>query len=265
MLYYLRRACLVIFLFALTATSVQARCKFADLSWAWIAWEPFLFKNQQDQFQGIDYEIVSNVLQRTGCSFSLTNKEIPWRRQLAWLATGKIDLMTGASRTATREQFALFSEPYRVEFVTIFVRVEDKEKFAIKQLAGLLKLDIKGLGYDKGSYYGEEFQRLQSQPEFMPLLHSGNEDSNFNRLIHHRLDAVIADEIAGELIIEQLNQQNTIVALKDFRIATGNIHAMFSKKTTSPEALEQFNQELKKFKETAEYQTILERFRNGKK
>ena len=55
------------------------------------------------------------------------------------------------------------------------------------------------------------------------------------------------------------------MALKDFRIATGNIHAMFSKKTTSPEALEQFNQELKKFKETAEYQTIFEHFRNGKK
>ncbi|MCE0555676.1 transporter substrate-binding domain-containing protein [Motilimonas sp. E26] len=258
------RSALAMAVYGISAFSPAfATCNQASLTWGWVAWEPFIYQSRQGAMQGIDYEIVSQVFQQTGCLFSVTDKEIPWRRQLAWLEAGEIDVMTGASKTAEREQYALFSLPYRTESVTLFIRKADQESFAIKQLSDLTQSKLHRLGYYKGTYYGEEFSLLQQKPEFQALLQSDIEINNFTRLLNNRIDAVLADEIVGQLLIEQLKQQDNIVPLKGFSIKTGGIHVMFSKKTTSEAFITQFNQALTKFKASSEYQRILQRYLKG--
>ena len=140
----------------------------------------------------------------------------------------------------------------------------DREKFKIKQLDDLNLIDFRGLGYNKGTYYGMEFNQLQDNAKFSALLQSDLEINNFKRLLSNRLDGVIVDEIAGQQFLQQLGETDTIVPLADFRITTGDIHVMFSKQSVSPDMVELFNNELVKLKASQTYQAILDKYSGEK-
>ena len=242
----------------------HAACPNKPLAWGWVTWAPFIYQDDQKKFTGLDHEIVSRVLAQTACQWTMSENQIPWRRQLAWIEVGELDLISGAAKTTEREKYAYFSAPYRSESVTIFVRKADREKFKIKQLDDLNLIDFRGLGYNKGTYYGMEFNQLQDNAKFSALLQSDLEINNFKRLLSNRLDGVIVDEIAGQQFLQQLGETDTIVPLADFRITTGDIHVMFSKQSVSPDMVELFNNELVKLKASQTYQAILDKYSGEK-
>lgn len=255
------RCAYLITLFSLLSFGpAHAACQKKPLVWGWVTWDPFIYQNDEKKFTGLDHELVSRVLAQTACQWTMSENQIPWRRQLAWIEVGELDLITGASKTTEREKFAYFSDPYRSESVTIFVRKADREKYKIKQLQDLNLTHFRGLGYNKGTYYGQEFNQLQASAKFSDLLQSDLEINNFKRLLNHRLDGVIVDETAGQRFLQQLGETDTIVPLADFRITTGDIHVMFSKKSVTPEMVELFNSELLKLKTSQNYQAIIDKY-----
>ncbi|MFO6423049.1 substrate-binding periplasmic protein [Motilimonas sp. KMU-193] len=250
-----RLCCLCLLMFAPFA---NADCKNAPLIWGWIDWPPFIYQQENGEFKGIDYQIISQVMANTSCSIKLSDYPIPWRRQLAWLEIGKIAMMNGASKTAEREVYAYFSIPYRSESVSVFIRKEDLTRIAISELSQLLDLKLQSIGYSKGSYYGEEFAQLLNNKQFLQLLHSDFDINNFHRLNNKRVDAVIADSISGAELIKQLDLSDNIVAIPSIKIVTGDIHVMFSKKAVTPSFVEQFNQAIMRYKASAEYQQLMQ-------
>ncbi len=202
------------------------------------------------------------VLKHAGCTIRYQLQEVPWKRQLSWIKTGQSDFVTGASKTLERERYALFSLPYRDETVALFVRKTDEFKFSIHSLRDIPGSGIKRLGVYRGSYYGEEFARLSKQAKFIPYLYiADSEQQNLERLIMHRLDAVLMDVVSGVAMIKAAGLKSKLVQHPKIRIKTGTIHVMFSKSSVSTSMVEAFNQSLQKLKTHPEFQALFDKYR----
>jgi len=72
------------------------------------AWEPYQYKVIGDQVSGLDIELVEAVVNEICCR--LVFEQGTWVSLLAKLKAGDVDILLGASKTAAREEFALFSD-----------------------------------------------------------------------------------------------------------------------------------------------------------
>ena len=69
---------------------------------------------------GADIDLIKAIADEIGCS--VVPVELPWARILKEVEQGTLDLSTSTSWTPEREQWALFSEPYRETEIAIYVR-----------------------------------------------------------------------------------------------------------------------------------------------
>ena len=73
------------------------------VSVGWDPDEPWMFKDNET-LKGIDVDIVKAVLGSIGCT--PTFKNLPWERQLLYLESGELDMVTNASKQPEREAYA---------------------------------------------------------------------------------------------------------------------------------------------------------------
>ena len=88
------------------------------------AWEPYQYADVGDRVAGLDIELVAAVVEGMGCQ--LTYQQGTWVDLLTALKEGEVDILLGASKTETREQFAFFSDAYRMEEFSLYIRKGDK-------------------------------------------------------------------------------------------------------------------------------------------
>ena len=69
-------------------------------------------------------------------------------------------MAASASKTPEREEYALFSDPYRTESAVMYVRIEDAGKYNFDSLEDIIGTEFK-LAVTRGYYYGEEFEELK--------------------------------------------------------------------------------------------------------
>jgi len=74
-------------------------------------WKPIEFIDEKGNRQGINPDIASLVAQRTGIEFEYITLN-GWNALFQGLMNKEIDILAGASRTAEREEYLLFSQPY---------------------------------------------------------------------------------------------------------------------------------------------------------
>ncbi|MBU0912283.1 MAG: transporter substrate-binding domain-containing protein [Gammaproteobacteria bacterium] len=223
------------------------------------SWEPYQYVGMEQQASGLDIEIVQAVAGRMNCTLVLQHGT--WQDLLGQFRQGQLDVLLGASKTPAREEFALFSEPYRAEQFQLFVRKDDADKYNFDSVAEMVAAKHK-VGLISDYYYGEQITALygddQMRPQFVESMMS---EQNIAVLLDDQVDAVLEDSFVGAAIIRRkgLEQQ---VQPHSIKLDETPIYVMFSKSTVQPEQVSSFNQALQQLKDSGDYQLLIGKYQS---
>ncbi len=235
---------------------MQSSCQ---LNMGWDPWEPYQYLTPDDQVRGLDIDLVKAIANEAGCNVNYIQKS--WMALLQDLKDGNVDLLAGASKNKSREEFAYFSNEYRHESFILYVRAGETEKYTNKTLRGLLETDFK-LGVTEDYIYGDVATALQDDPLFKSkFVYVPVTEVNYYNLLQHKIDGFLEDPFVAAFTIKRKALQGQIEA-HPIEIHSGDVAIMFSKKSVKAETVADFNQALIRLKDSGEYQNILSKYRH---
>ncbi len=121
---------------SVTATEPVAEKPMCSIKMGWDPWEPYQYLSPDNQVRGLEIELISAIAKQANCNVEFVQSD--WMNLLKGIRDGSVDMLGGASKTAAREEFAMFSNPYRKESFVLYVRSEQLESYSGKNLETLL-------------------------------------------------------------------------------------------------------------------------------
>jgi ABC-type amino acid transport substrate-binding protein len=151
-------------------------------------WPPFTDEPGRARFA---VELVDEALDRAGIDASTAI--IDWEAVLPGLRSGKLDGSAALWRSAEREQFLLFSEPYLENRLVLVGR-----KGADVSATSLADLADKRLAVVGGYAYGEQLEEDRA-PE---LVRRESDEASLQTLLEGRADYMLVDDLVIQYILE---------------------------------------------------------------
>ncbi len=242
-------------LFSSNALAGQNDCK---LTLGYDSWEPYQYLDIGNEVKGLDIDLLLMVAKRMPCDVEYSQG--PWIDLLAQLRNGEIDILLGASKTKKREQFAMFSEPYRTEQFSLYVRKEDKAALNLKSFNDFIEKGKK-FGVVDDYFYGDELNELRDNDKNDQFVSAIIGEMNIARLLDDNIDAFFEDNIVGASMIRRKGLSSLIVP-HSLSITTGDVYVMFSRKSVSPETITDFNRGLNEVIKSGEYEALLSLYKH---
>ena len=225
----------------------------------WSSWHPFSFRDEQQQLQGLDIDLLEAIFNRAG--FHANYSEMPWARVLRELEFGTIQLTMSANQTAERNLYARFTLPYRNEETVLLIRRQDKGRWQeITQLSDLLSRPDFTIGLLRDFDYGTDFRTFMQSPQMQQrLLVRLKMEPLIKLLLAGRIQGVVMDPMG----LQQLNLAgiplDQLTTLLD--IQQTPVHLMLSRRTTTPQQLQRLDEAIRTLLQSPEYGQILARYR----
>jgi polar amino acid transport system substrate-binding protein len=224
----------------------------------WEPYAPYTFAGADGEASGADIDLIKAIGDEIGCS--IVPVQLPWARILKEVERGALDLSTSTSRTPERDQWALFSEPYRETEIAIYVRRGEIPRFDLHDLADVPAQRLR-LGVIVDYYYGEALAEAASDPEFVAWL-DGAPDyrTNIRKLVSGRIDGFLVEDVAvieAELARMGLRER---VERYPLRIPGERLRFMFSRKTVEPEMVAQVDATVAKMRADGRLQAITAKY-----
>lgn len=225
----------------------------------WSSWHPFSFRDEQQQLQGLDIDLLEAIFNRAG--FHANYSEMPWVRVLRELEFGTIQLTMSANQTAERDLYARFTLPYRNEETVLLIRRQDKGRWQeITQLSDLLSRPDFTIGLLRDFDYGTDFRTFMQSPQMQQrLLVRLKMEPLIKLLLAGRIQGVVMDPMG----LQQLNLAgiplDQLTTLLD--IQQTPVHLMLSRRTTTPQQLQRLDEAIRALLQSPEYGQILARYR----
>lgn len=191
-------------LFAVWPLLAFAKCD-RPLSVGWEPWEPYMYLDTEGHLTGLDIDIIRAVAQQTGCQLHFFR--LPFKRHLAELEGGRIDLATSVQKIEERGQFAYYSVPYRHATMNLIVRKGEAKRFPYTSFHELAQSQIR-VGLVLGYFYGPDVQAYLDHPTRALQLEAViSDETNLKKLLAGRVDAILADP----LVIHTLAKEQGLV------------------------------------------------------
>lgn len=223
----------------------------------WDPWEPYHFAGARGEVQGLDIDLVRAIAAGADCEIELQQGN--WASLIQLVQAGELDLLTGATHTDERAEFAWFSEPYREERFQLFVRAEDADRYTGRDLEDLLEQDFR-VGVTQGYIYSPEISTLQAEPLWSEqFVDAAVGELNFTSLMDHRIDGFLEDPFVAAAI-QRRRGWDDIIAPLDLVYSSGPVHLLFSKATVDRETVAAFDRSLQELRENSEYDAIRKRY-----
>lgn len=225
----------------------------------WSSWHPFSFRDEQQQLQGLDIDLLEAIFNRA--AFHANYSEMPWARVLRELEFGTIQLTMSANQTAERDLYARFTLPYRNEETVLLIRRQDKGRWQeITQLSDLLSRPDFTIGLLRDFDYGTEFRTFMQSPQMQQrLLIRLKMEPLIKLLLAGRIQGVVMDPMG----LQQLNLAglplDQLTTLLD--IQQTPVHLMLSRRTTTLQQLQRLDEAIRTLLQSPEYGQILARYR----
>jgi len=220
----------------------------------WEVWYPYQYQDNNNQLTGLDVLILNAIAEKA--SVNLAYIELPWKRHLMYLKTGEVNIAMGSSKNREREEYAYFTEPYRIEEVRLFVMKDKEEKMDLIALTDVIDSNYI-LGVERGYFYGDEFEYLSTHPNFKSHFNEVTDLSqNVNMLLKGHIDGLLADPIAMNTYIEMFNLQGKLYQ-HSLYIYKADIYFMLSKSSMSLKDVTQFNQAISALKKSGKIKKII--------
>ena len=243
----------------ITAANQQAvAAPSCDFTLGMDAWEPYQYVTVGNAPAGLDVELVQAVVATMGCQLNVVQGS--WLELLELLKGGQVDFVLGASKTAERESFAYFSEPYRKERFQLYVRNEHAS-LPYNDINAFVSAGHK-VGVVNEYYYGDEVAALYAdetqRDKFVGAIIS---ELNVARLLDEEIDGLLEDSFVGASILRRKGLDKYI---QPHSISLGNsdVFVMFSKASVSEQQLQQFNQGLQQLRANGVYNQLMEKYSN---
>tara|TARA_B110000467_G_C18325216_1_gene488439 strand:- start:692 stop:1462 length:771 start_codon:yes stop_codon:yes gene_type:complete len=243
----------VLFTFNISAKETPARV----YAVGWELWYPYQYHNKKQQLVGLDFDVFKAITKESNLDTIFT--ELPWKRHLQYIKTGKMDMAMGASHTPEREETAYFSLPYRLEKVNLFVRKGTTHKIKLNTLSDLSNSDYM-IGVEGGYFYGDDYQKLITTKEFHAHINNVIDlEQNVALLLKGHIDGFLVDPITMKAFSEKYSLQDQF-EVHPLEIYQDNIHIMLSRKSCSIETLNRINNAIVKLKKNGEMSKIINRW-----
>ncbi|MFT4655113.1 MAG: polar amino acid transport system substrate-binding protein, partial [Patiriisocius sp.] len=182
-----------------------------------------------------------------------------WVDLLAALKKGDIDILLGASKTEAREQFAFFSDAYRMEEFSLYIRKDDQTHAGYESLTEFIAGGSQ-IGIVSDYLYGEEVAELLDHPEKSKLfVNAMIGEINVARLLDEDIAGFLEDSFVGASMLRRKALSEYIVA-QGITMQTGNAYVMFSRQGITQGQLALFNAQLQRVKESTKYQELLSKY-----
>ncbi|MBY0415113.1 MAG: transporter substrate-binding domain-containing protein [Bdellovibrionales bacterium] len=239
---------LVMFPLALSVFSYSALA--CEIKVSFEEWVPYQTKSA-GKMGGLDVEITEAIAKEAGCK--VTFVDLPWTRQLSENEAGNLDVTMGASRTPEREAFATFTDGYRNETNSLFVKKGAGSD--IKALADLGNTKLK-IGIARGTSYGPAVDAMKGKFDGS----ADNDDLNVKKTVAGRIDGFLVDQFTGFAIIKSQNASDKI-ELHPVEISSGEVYLMVSKKSKVAGLKDKLNDALKKIKADGTQAKIIAKYK----
>jgi polar amino acid transport system substrate-binding protein len=234
--------------------STDIECKF---NLGFDAWEPYQYADVGGRVAGLDIELVVAVTKNMGCEIEY--RQGTWVDLLTALKNGEVDMLLGASKTEARENFALFSDAYRVEEFSLYIRNDDDIRAEYKTLSEFVQNSSR-IGIVEDYFYGSDVSMLLDDPKTSKyFVNAIMGELNVARLLDADIDGYFEDSFVGASLLRRKALSNYIVA-HGITIQTGSAYVMFGKESITQAQLSDFNTQLKKIKNSKTYQDILAKY-----
>ena len=227
----------------------------------WYQWDPYQYEVVKDEIKhltGLDVRLLKAVFGKMGVELQI--EPVGWRQHQQDIKDGTRDIAGGAFRSKEREEYAYYSIPYRSEKDMLYVRKDEQKKFKFNTPAELIKILESGtykLGVIDGYFYGGSLMRYINDPQYADRIIKVKDDrENFTNLLEHKIDAFPIDHLVGATLGWRHGWQKQVVEIPN-PVFEDTIHVLFSKKTTSPELVERFNQTLLQMQKSGEYNKVM--------
>jgi polar amino acid transport system substrate-binding protein len=219
-------------------------------------WEPYQYSDVGGKTTGLDIELISAVTNKMNCNISY--QQDTWVALLNKLKNGEVDMLLGASKTEEREKFALFSDPYRTEEFSLYIRKD--EAYTDRTTVSDFIHGGSKIGIVEDYYYGPEVSMLlegsATSQYFSPGMMG---ELNVARLLDHDIDGFLEDSFVGASLLRRKALSDYIVA-HGITINTGDAFVMFSKNSISEAQVQLFNKHLLTIKTNGEYKDIVDKY-----
>ncbi len=223
----------------------------------WFDDPPYTFLGRDGQVAGIDADLARDTLRVAGCDVKFVH--MPWARALIELERGKLDILPGALRTPERERFALFSIPLPKSPNVLYLSAAAAKTYKLSSLDDLIGTPFR-LGAQVGVSYGGKFDQFKENPAARAnLVPVTLRCSAWQMLALGRLDGLIADEATAVAELEQLGLTG-IIKPSPVTVSIDTAMFAFSKASTAPGFVVEFNKELSKRIANGAYRQGRERY-----
>ena len=228
----------------------------------WYPWKPYQYLEKVSglrQLTGLDVELFREVFEEE-LGLTLELPQIAWDRHQKNIKEGVTDVAAGAFETAERMDYAYFSEPYRKEDIVI---ISSRKGTAAKRLLDpkVFLQDFEESGFKAGVVsgysYGKDVDKMMSKSQgFKQFVATDSDLENLTNLKAGKVDLVLIDRLVGGTLISDNNLSASLV-MGRMPLFSGDIRAMFSRKTTSQGLVDKFDLAMQKIKNDGRFNRIV--------
>lgn len=212
---------------------------------------PFM-QEEGGQVQGALLKIVREAFQRMRVHANI--QFYPAQRSILLMEEGKLDGLFSVKKTAAREKILIFGqEPLLQQEYAIFVPADSRLTFD----GNLAKLKSITLGVVRRISYGARFDQAVANGAFQNLEYTFSFESNFRKLLAHRMDALISNRVVGLAMLRRLDAMDKIKVIGP-PVETVNSYMTFYRVPANQTLSRQFDQALHTMKRDGTYQRMLD-------
>ncbi|MDG1436476.1 MAG: transporter substrate-binding domain-containing protein [Rickettsiaceae bacterium] len=230
----------------------------------WYSWNPYQFNKVvagTDYLTGLDITVVKKLADKLGVTveYALTG----WGKHQKDLNEGERDMAVGATYTQERAEYVYFSTPYRFEENSLFTLVNSSKNLDFSSISDLLS-QIRSTNYKLGVtkefiYADSQINLFISDQTNQDIIKEYSDDVEaLGGLLKGEIDGFITDRVVGSSAI--LNHKATALVKEVQLYIKSPIHFIFSKKTVPLDLVDKFNQGIKEFIKSTEYNDIIKAY-----
>jgi len=237
---------------AASSSTVESN-KECRLKYGWADWAPLQYIDASGELTGVQIDLVKAVSKAVGCDIEYI--KLSWAQILKGLKSGDIDFTANATENDIRKTFAYFSIPYRRDIFSFWVRDEERVRFDHQTVEEIMKSGMK-LGLISDQLYSPEIELWRKDPVFSKNITYTEEIDDLILLLEERkVESIVEDAyiIAFRKRLGGFSRNISHLSIQTFGYP---VAFMFSKKTTSKELAEKYNQKMRELKNTSTFQSI---------
>ncbi|NMP32723.1 amino acid ABC transporter substrate-binding protein [Thalassotalea sp. M1531] len=206
---------------------------------------------EDKQLQGIDIEIINSLADKL--ALQLNYVSCSFKRCLAMLKSGEVDLVPGLFKTPEREMYATFLEPaYLTDPPKVFY-VNASKLYTINQYSDLSNLVI---GIREGVSYFEQFDNDNQ----LTKVEASHESRLIKLLIKNRIDAFISTEPLVNYVLSKTRPNEKIVKVSYSHHYNNVTYLALSKKSKYVTKMKEFQNVIKRSLENGQYNQIVREY-----